>query len=340
MRVIDVTRRIPLALGLCAAAGWTQADTLWLTNGDTLEGTFKQVAAGKLVWQSTAFGEISVDQSAVAFVQSDGRYNVSVDGRSLSDCQLQREGDQQLLVCAEGSAPLTSWAALAEVKVPPSTEKKLVNKGDLTVAITDSSGNTNEESYAVDVRDEARYGNTRHRFVWEYDYKTADDVRSENRTTGIYKYDLFFTEKWYFNANLGYERDEFADLDARYVVGSGVGYQVYDTETLKLSLENGINYVWQYFGEDEDREYAAYRWDLDLAWVITEQGLRFFHRHNIRYSLEDSADWEFESDTGFRMPVLGRLSAEVKYEYDYDHLPAETASRVDRKWSVGVVYDW
>lgn len=340
MQAVKLLSRFPVFVGAVAVTTCAQADTLWLKNGDKIDGTFGQISGGKLVWKSASFGDLRVDQTQVEFIESQGTYNLKINDVERTGCQFRREDGAQLWVCEGQSVPVVSWAEVGEAKVPAKKSKELINSGDLTVSVSDTSGNTVEESYALDVRHEARYGVTRHRLAYEFDYETADNVRTENQANGEYKYDLFFAERWYYNGNAEYERDEFSDLDARYILGSGVGYQVFDTETLQLSFENGVNYVWEYFGEDSDREYAAYRWDLDFGWVISNSGLRFFHRHGLWYSVEDSNDWEFESDTGFRLPVFGRLSSEFKFEYDYDNQPSETAGSVDRKWSVGVVYDW
>ena len=69
--------------------------------------------------------------------------------------------------------------------------------------------------------------------------------------------------------------------------------------------------------------------------------MEVFHRHAALQSLEKQSDYEVNTTTGLKYPINGAFSSIFQLEYNYDNLPAEESiDKVDRKWSVGVNYDW
>jgi putative salt-induced outer membrane protein YdiY len=57
-----------------------------------------------------------------------------------------------------------------------------------------------------------------------------------------------------------FEHDQFADLDLRSTVGTGPGYQFFESEALNLSVSAGPAWVDEDFDEAEDEDYAAGQW--------------------------------------------------------------------------------
>lgn len=325
-------------------AGLLQAGVVTLSNGDRITGELIEIVDGRVRWRSTLMGEVSFPQVNVSSIQTRKLYHVQL-GREqrLSGCLLQWQSQQgrQLLNCQEGIVELPDWQLVARVSELPLFEREQwQSTGFVTASAKDSSGNTEQETYAVDARVELRRGDHRHTVVAEYDVERNEETKTKDQRKLSYQYDLFVSDRVFLNGRLAHERNEFKDLRSRDTVGAGVGYQFFDTELAALSVATGLVWLREDFRVDTDREALAFRLNTDFRWLLTGFGLEFFHRNTLLQSMDQGADWEFESDTGFKLPLVGSLSSEVKLEYDYDNTPSEDAVKEDRVWSVGLSYDW
>jgi putative salt-induced outer membrane protein YdiY len=334
-------RALTAALML-AFAGQAFAGLLLLHNGDRISGELVGVKDGQVRWKSELFGEIWVPQVNVAQMESRGLFEVALDAeRHLVDCQVQAVPGRQLLNCAQGIIDLASWRLVRNVSALPLMQRKpWRSDGSVLVSGSSSSGNFDEDALNIDFSVIVRRDIFRHSLTVDYDRRNFEGQRVEDRDRYFYQYDYFFSDRWYYNGTLGFERSRFADLRRRTLLGGGLGHQFYDTEFVRLSLELGPVYVWEQFITGDDREAPFLRGKVDFSWRLTRGGIEFFHRNALLQSLDQGDDWELETETGLKVPVYGGVKAQLRLEYDYDNLPSEDAEPEERIWSVGLGYDW
>jgi putative salt-induced outer membrane protein YdiY len=330
-----------LAGGLLTSS-MCSAGVLLLSNGDRISGELIIIADGDLRWQSDLAGEIIVPQTNVARVEARDLFEVELDERrQLTGCQLQLRGEKQLLQCVQGVVEVSSWKTVARVSARPLQKKdQWRSTGDVAVALRDSAGNTEQQGIALDLKASWRRADKRHTLAAEYRRQEDRDVKSEDNRELNYQYDLFVSDRWFLRGLLGWESDPFQDLERRGLVGGGVGYQFFDTELMRLALEGGVAYVTEQYESDPDRDSLALRGGTDFSAKISSFGLQFFHRNTILQMLNQADDWRIQSETGFRLPIVGRLSAQAKLKFDYANEPAEDAGTLDRTWLFGVNYGW
>jgi putative salt-induced outer membrane protein YdiY len=323
-------------------ASWVSAGTLWLSNGDKVSGTLLSVGDGKVKWKSPILGGLSVNLDQIQQMDTEGGFSLDVDNEVMEGCTLYGKDQRQWMRC-EGVADraLPSWKLMRRIKrgrFSDAEEYQLA--GSATVAVEDSSGNSDERDIGVDVLAEIRNNKNRHTFRVDIDTSEADGEQTEEEHTYSYKYDRFVSKKWFWSGDGRYERDDFKELEVRKTVGLGLGYQVYDSASVKLSFEGGVNYIVEEFSDGRDNEKGAFHLNTNYAWKISDIGLSLFHRNQYLQTFESSEDWEVETETGLVLPVLGRLSSELKYELDYDNAPANEDDSTDKVWTFGLRYDW
>lgn len=331
-----------LSLLLAVFLPGVSADVLILDNGDRISGTLQSMSEGNLTWVSDQFGVVVVPQSSVTLIETRELYQISV-GRNpaYSNCLLSIKGQQQIMVCDEQEVSIGDWRLVTAIATMQMIERDTGEfAGRVIVSLEDSSGNTAEQGYKVDTEMQLRYDLTRHRFDVEYDVRERDDVRTKNQGLLVYQFDWFFTDDWFFNANSSFQRNEFKNLRQRKSGGVGVGLQAIDTNIMALSMEAGVNHIYEQFESDDNQEFNSLRWNLDYKWFIGGNGTEFFHQHTLFQSFDETGDWEFVSDTGVSLPIKGRLKSIFKLEYDYRNMPVEQDSPIDRIWSLGLGYDW
>ena len=321
----------------------TNAGVLLLANGDRLSGELIVIADGMVRWQSDMGGEFTVPQINVVGIEARDLFEVELDAqRQLSECQLQLRGDgQQLLNCKEGEAKISSWKPISRVSARPFIAREVWrNTGYISAAARDSVGNTDEQDLELDFKISARRGSIRHTGIATYDLQRQSDVKTQDDRKAEYQYDYFVSDKWYSNSVLSWERNVFQDLSSRTLVGTGVGYQFYDTELIRLSVQATLGYATEDYAEDSDRRALVFRESTDFIYRLNALGLQFFHRNTYLQLFDRSNDWRIKTETGFRLPVIGRLTAQAKLKFDYMNIPADDADALDRTWLFGLNYDW
>lgn len=325
---------------LWAAAG--HAGVLSLDNGDRISGELVSIGDGQVRWRSELFGEISVPQVNVRSIDARGLYEIGIDAnRELNGCQVQVLPEGQRLNCEQGMVELPSWRSVERLSALPLPQHdRWRSTGDIAIAAKSGSGNVEEDRLDIDMLIELRRNQYRHQLLVEYDFQETNDTQVSDRRRYRYQFDLFINDRWFYNTELGWERDRFADLVGRGTVAVGLGYQFFDTDLLRLSLKGGPAYLTEHFRVDSDREVVAGYLATDFRLQLNALGLEFFHRNQLLQSFDQGEDWELETDTGLKLPIIGRLNAFTQLEYDYDNTPSGEAVSKDEVWSVGFSYDW
>lgn len=331
-----------IALGVLYSAA-SAAGVLLLKNGDRISGELIVIVDGQVRWQSEMAGEIAVPQINVVGIETRDLFEVNLDGRRLlSECQLQLRGDrQQLLNCKEGEAEVSSWKLVNKVSARPFIERDAWrHSGYVSAAGRDSVGNTHEQDVELDVKASARRGSVRHTGSVSYDQQRIDGVNSQDDRKAGYQYDYFVSDKWFLNGLLSWERNVFQDLESRTLIGGGLGYQFFDTEFIQLSVQGGLGYVTELYAQDDDRRAIALRESTDFTYRINALGWQFFHRNTFLQLFDRNGDWRIQSESGFKLPLIGQLTAQTKLRFDYTNIPADDAHAVDRTWLFGLNYAW
>ena len=182
---------------------------------------------------------------------------------------------------------------------------------------------------------------TRQRFTLKgrFNYGETDKLMTSRNAAGSFKYDFFVTKRLYTYAHSLFEGDEFTDLRLRSTLGTGVGYQIIDTDRTSFSLETGASYVNDDFETAPDDNYMAGRWGADFSLKIIPDRIRFFHTHEGYYSFDDRSVY-ITSETGLRLTIVDNFFAHAGVDYAYDSDPVEGNERYDATYKFGLGYEF
>lgn len=318
------------------------ADRLHFTDGESITGALLGIEEGRVKWTSAILGDLAIEQHHIEYIESGDHFDLKLTGEELNNCWMYIKRDQQHLHCDQGVRPLNDWKLVVSagetLLEPPDL---LQQKGELTIALEDSSGNSNLTRYDVNARSELRFLESRHTIALRHQDESVERATTRQSWLGSYQYDQFFTDRWFATGNAFYERDKFRELDQRFSAGAGMGYQFLETAYFDLLGKGSLNYVNEDFTTGISRSRPAFLWNLDFAWRVDGGGMELFHRHAVLQSFEKGEDYEINTITGFRYPINGHLSSVIQLEYNYDNLPAEIqVDKVDQKWALGVNYAW
>ncbi len=201
-------------------------------------------------------------------------------------------------------------------------------------------GNVHEQDWELDLKASVRRGSVRHTGIASYDTQQLDGVKTQDDRKAEYQYDYFISNKWYVNSVASWERNVFQDLSSRTLASGGLGYQFFDTELIRLSVQAGVGYATEIYASDVDRRAMVFRESTDFTYRINALGWQFFHRNTYLQLFDRNSDWRLKTETGLKLPVIGNLTAQAKLKFDYTNIPADDAHAFDRTWLFGVNYDW
>jgi putative salt-induced outer membrane protein YdiY len=317
------------------------ADEIWLKNGDRLSGKIIRMEADNLVFNTGYAGEIIIQRQEIKTLKTDTPVKLMLgDGAEVEGLLAPGENGNIIITPPGSKEPLS--VGLANLKginpKPPAPPVKTNARINFGASFTD--GNTQTENIYGDAELVTRFDKNRFTLGALYKRSKDEDVTTSDRIMGYLKYDYFMTEKWYLYASLAGEKDEFKDLNLRTTGGLGLGYQFFETETGKLSLDGGASYVDNNYIEADDNGYAAGRWSLIFEYFLLKKVLQFFHYHTGLQSFEDSDDLLFYSQTGLRVPLYKNLNSTLQFNYDYDKNPSPGKENDDSAVIFTIGYQW
>ena len=344
-------------LMMMAVAGMAltaSADVVYFTSGDKLTGTMKSIAAGSIEFASDAVGDVTIDAKKVAKMEVVAESDVLYNDETRERLRLGLENGTYSEVDALGK-PVRRLDMSTVKQVNPEAEKW---HGSVSIGASAARGNTVSESASIVADVNRRWEKDRFTANGGYYFAQSGDSKStkqktESRAEITAQEDHFWAKKVYSYVNGKYETDHINDLEYRYRVGGGLGYQWLEGDVFEstgkwsFSQEAGAEYVKERYNNDygkaDDDNYAAFRYAHHLKWTpgFLKKNVEVFH--NFEYH-PDTSNWADEyiidSDLGISTTVFAGWSLLAKVEWDYDSAPAPSAKKSDIRYILGLGYKW
>jgi putative salt-induced outer membrane protein YdiY len=309
------------------------ADRITLNNGDTLTGTIKSMADGEITVKTSLVGEVKIKLADVKDLVTGAPVVLQTkEGERLSRRVTgMQNGQLQLAEDASGAPgrPLPI-ASLEKINPPPAKWD-----GNITFGGWIQTGNTDRRSANGDLSLVRRSEGDRLNFLgwWEYaetkDALTKDWTLDQRRTGGQVKYDYFLGKKSYVWANTTAEGDYKANLDLRYTIGAGYGYQFIENDTTKFGAELGLSHLSEdYRDATPTKEYLAARVAYKLEHKVTDT-LTFWQVMEAYPSVEDIEDFVGRLDSRLIARLTESMIAQAKVVLDYNTSPAAGKESLD-----------
>jgi putative salt-induced outer membrane protein YdiY len=326
-----------LLVGLVPAqdkpADMPAADIVVLKNGDRLTGTVKSLADGKLVFTSPAAGDVMIPLAEIQTLTTSAPVEVLTQGgetvkrriTGILGGQLQLEG-----------LPGLNLDQLDKINPPP-----VKWTGSIHIGASVTSGNTNTRSATAQAEASRRTQDDRitAKAAWDYqEDKVApgDWNLSKRKVQGLLQYDYFLDRRTYLFANTAAMGDTPADIDLRYTVNGGVGYQWVETAELKLSTELGAGWFYEnYRSAQPTEDYMAVNAAGHLAWEFTK-GVKLLDDLHVFPSLEDKDDVYLTNNLRVQLGLTGSMFVQAGWKLEYDNTPASGRERVDNTYTLSV----
>lgn len=338
----------PKRLGLMAcimtlAGGTLQADVLNLADGSRIVGTLEELDQARAKLSGTFAGQLTVPRSAIVHIETTAPVTVEVgDGEYLTGRIESPEAERVVVHVAERRPRTVALADLQGVyREHPQILQRRAGVLDITATanagVTLTSGNSETENLHVDGQVVGRSGRNRYTVGGEYIQEESREVLVKQNWSGLFKYDYFVADKWFWFTSASFASDEFADLELRSALAAGYGYQFVDSDYRSLSLELGPSYIHENFEVDEDQSYLGARWALRYEQRLWLEYTFFLYNEGL-LGLEDTSDLTTRTRTGVRMDITDHIIARVQTAIVWDRSPPEGAEGTDFQHTLTVGY--
>lgn len=335
-------KKVSLVLAAACILG-VAADEVVFKSGGRLTGTVVTFSADEVVFKSDDVGEVKIKKDKIASLTSEKKNTVQyVD-------QTQEEG--ALAVKDGGYTFAGKPIDMKKVKAVNPTPEKW--HGSINLSTTAARGNTTSEKVTLlaDVNRRWEKDRLKGNFGYYFEQTGTDrdnKKKTEDRVELSAQEDHFWATKVYTYINGKYERDGINDLQYRYRLGFGAGYQWLDGYTHDLTgkwsfdQEAGLTYIKEKYEHAKDDDRMAFRYAHHLSWAPRWVD-KFAFTHNLEY-LPDTDDWEesylIDADAGFTYDITTAWQLLAKIEWDYNSNPGEHTKSSDFRYTLGLGYKW
>ena len=325
----------------CALAA--AADTLVFKSGSRLEGEVVRIIGGEVTFKSDDVGEVKVKTDKLVSIETKKAATVQYNDHS------RAEG---VVAMKDGKYTLNKEELdMGDVKAVNPEEEAW--HGSVGLSGTAARGNTVSEKATVLADVNRRW--EKDRFGANFGYYFAQNgtsrynkEKTEDRIELGGQFDHFWATKVYSYVNGKYERDGINNLQYRYRLGTGVGYQWLDGQDFEstgkwsFNQEAGLTYIKEKYEHTKDDDRCAFRYAHHLAWAPRWVDKLSF-THNLEY-LPDTADWAnsylIDADAGCEYALDAAWTLFGKIEWDYNSEPGPHTKKSDFRYTLGLGYKW
>ena len=303
-----------------------------MTNGDRLTGTIEAISNDTILLVTEHSGTLRVQTPLVASIDADRDFSVRVNNQTITG---------QLAPAESGNVTIGDQAvAIAEIQSASEDRLALVvhepdwaSRADLTAVI--SNGNSDTQNVNALLESVYKKDTVEHAVSLLLSNEKAEDETTKDTVDFDYGYKRFISEKWFASGHFEYFKDALKDIDARYTLDAGMGYQFWDNSLGGFSTDVGIGYVREDLdGESENN--PAVRWGIAWNRYLLAKQLELFHKQSILYIPDSDRGEVLSSSTGMRYALSERVDATARADVIHETEPVPGNSKTDVTYTIGV----
>ena len=338
------TKTLAAALAAALVACGAFADKVTMKSGSVVTGKADVMRDGKLKFKSDDLGDLEIDIKNIARLESDADHVVQY---------VDRTTETKKLIVVDGDYAEQSGEKLEMAKVKAIDPAAELWHGSVNFTGTATRGNTVGESATVTADVSKR---------WEKDRLTADagyffaqsgdSKQTKQKTTSRFEAqaqeDHFWTGEGFYNyVNGKYEFDRIMNLEYRWRVGLGFGYQWFENQDyglgkMSFNQELGMAYVGEKYEHADDDNYGTFRYGHHFAWeVAAVKNLSLTHNFEWLPQVDEWADnYLIDADIGLAYAFSANWQLIAKAEWDYKKKVGPGVKHSDVRYILGIGYKW
>jgi putative salt-induced outer membrane protein YdiY len=303
-----------------------QDEYIVMANGDRITGTITQIWDNELTIEPDYADEFSVDLEDVAAIVSAREFDIEFADGSEATASLRGaddEGQQVLVIDGQESAfEMAEIAELEEIDEYFDWDSRI----DASSVI--NKGNTDSRTLRVTANTNLKLGDHRHIGDLTIAEESLEGVATKKQSLLAYNYSWLFSEATFLAATASYERDPIRDLQQRFILGAGVGYEIWDDAGRSFTIQGGLGKKTEEIDNLSETSSIAF-WQLRFGYDLAGGDVNFYHNHGINTTIEGRRNSVWKSSTGVRYEITDLLYLNFEVAYDYESHPGADAEKDD-----------
>jgi putative salt-induced outer membrane protein YdiY len=342
-------------LALPAQADWAppppmpdEFDWVQLVSGEWLKGEIRAMYQDTMEFDSEELDLLSLDLEDITVIRSAQRLAVRFDGERIASGKLLLEGDDVTVIDGESQERFTRGDLLTISRA--AKRRRDYWSGDVSVGGNFRSGNTEQTELSVSAALKRRTVDSRATLDYLANFTRNNGIDSANNHRLQLNWDRFMSDKFFIRPLFGeWYRDPFQNIEARYTVGTGAGYQIIDSGKTDWSVFAGPSRQSTKFLQVE--EGAA---DSEGSWALSigtdyetelTKWLDFTYEYSAQITSEAAGKYNHHMVGTLEFDLVGSLDLDVSLVWDRIESPKRNADgtipeKNDYRLILGLGYDF
>ena len=137
------------------------------------------------------------------------------------------------------------------------------------------------------------------------------------------RYDYKLSDRLFYTAGAGWERNRFSGIDNRWLVDTGIGYIFLNNERTSFRGTAGVTYTSEDYTVDDggDGSFLGARLGWDFSQKLF-QNTTFTHTLLLDENLEETDDLRADAQFGLHVAMSSKLGLKVNWRLLWDNQPA------------------
>lgn len=298
------------------------ADTVWLNNGDRLTGTVRYLSDGKLGLDTEYGGTLTLTWSAVSTLASNNpfvvenkktgeNYHVTLTAGDPGYVWVRRDDERQ-----QQKVSVKRIDDFMKEKVRTDT---LSWTGNIDAGVNIKKSSTKTDDYNFSLNTKLSQGRWRHDIGATYNREQENESVNTDNYSLRYAFDYIFREQYFWQTRGTYKRDWVEDVSRQALIGTGPGYQLWDTELSSFSvsiLAGAFGYGYS-DGSSDDHLGTSIRWNYQR--YLLAKKVTLYSNGDIGHSLDEDGIFTMDAEVGLRYSLTSWSTWHIGYHKNLVH---------------------
>ncbi len=294
-------------------------DWIRLPSDEWLKGKIVSMYDGHLEFDSDELGDLTFNFDDIKEIRTSKVVQVGFLDRGPAIGHLILDGGIARVISAAGEVEFPR----GEVHTLIAGAPKEINywSAEATIGGNIRSGNTDQVDYTARVG--AMRRSLKNRVTLDYlgNITTIDDVDAASSHRATVGWDYFLSDRLFINvAAADWYRDTFQNIEGRWTVGGGLGYEVIDTSRTTLTVRGGPAWQSTQFvsvpaDEDDTTDSVALHLGTRLDRDLTKD-IEYYIDYSSFFTDEENGTYNHHLDTGLGIELVGNLDFTIAWIWD------------------------
>jgi len=302
-------------------------DWIQLTSGEWLKGEIIALYDESLEFDSKELDDLTLEWKDIQQIRSAQTMQVAFLDDTIATGQVLMDGDV-VRVMGEEDYESTRSQVLSITAGGP--RKRDLWSGKLSAGLDIKSGNTDQTEYSAQVNLKRRSPNNRINIDYFGDFSETDGTTTSDSQRASAAWNRFLSDRFYITPLYGeYYRDPFQNIDSRWSIGVGLGYQLVDTSKVEWKVDTGLGYQTTTFGgvpegDPESNDSPALAVGTRYENKFTGW-MEYFFDYRFFIVNEESGTYTHHLITGLEFDLWGDFDFDVSWVWDRTKNPQENS---------------